>query len=142
MIILKTVLIVVEILCGLLLIGVILLQKSKGQGLGLAFGAEMGESLFGAHAGNVLVKVTIWVGVIFLLNTTILAKIYTTDQTRSLMEKVSSPAPIERTSRPVQPGAVAPAPAPYSEPAFPVQPASPPSEGPVQEVEPQGQPGS
>ncbi|NQT02775.1 MAG: preprotein translocase subunit SecG [Planctomycetes bacterium] len=140
MIILKTVLIVVEILCGLLLIGVILLQKSKGQGLGLAFGAEMGESLFGAQAGNVLVKVTIWVGVIFLLNTTILAKIYTRDQARSLMEKVSSPAPIERTSRPVQPGAVAPA--PYSEPAFPVQPASPPSEGPVQEVEPQGQPGS
>ena len=103
MLILKIVLISIEVICGLLLVVVILLQKSKGEGLGLAFGSEMGEALFGAHAGNVLVKVTIWLGVIFLLNTVILAKIYTHGQSTSLMNKVKSSVPIERTSQPAQP---------------------------------------
>ena len=103
MLILKIVLISIEVLCGLLLIISILLQKTKGEGLGLAFGSDMGEALFGAHAGNVLVKVTIWLGVIFLLNTAILAKIYTHGQSTSLMNKVKSSAPIERTAQPVSP---------------------------------------
>ena len=114
MLILKIVLISIEIICGLLLIIVILLQKSKGEGLGLAFGSDMGEALFGAHAGNVLVKVTIWLGVIFLLNTAILAKIYTHGQSTSLMNKVKSSAPIERTAQPVSP--VQPN-SPYAQPA-------------------------
>ena len=48
MILLKTLLIVVEVLCCLLLVGLILLQRSKSEGLGLAFGAGAGEALFGA----------------------------------------------------------------------------------------------
>jgi len=63
----------VEILCSLLLIGVVLLQKTKGQGVGLAFGAGMGESLFGAQMGNVLTKTTIILGIVFLVNTTVLS---------------------------------------------------------------------
>ena len=91
MLFLKIVLIVVEIICCLLLVGLVLLQRSKSEGLGLAFGAQMGESLFGAQAGNVLVKVTIWLGIIFLVNTTVLAKIYSRDSTRSLMSEHSAP---------------------------------------------------
>ena len=72
MTLLTSVLIVLEIVCCLLLIGAVLLQKSKGQGMGLAFGAGMGEQLFGAHAGNVLTKATVILAIAFLLNTTAL----------------------------------------------------------------------
>ena len=63
----------VEALTCILMVGVILLQKSKGQGMGMAFGAGVGEALFGAQAGNVLTKTTVVLAAIFLLNTTVLA---------------------------------------------------------------------
>ena len=118
MFIIKIILIIVEIISSLLLIVVVLMQKSSsGGGLGMAFGAEMGESLFGARAGNVLTKATIWLTVIFLLNTTILAKIYTRTQSRSLMDHA-------RPSAPVQSGPAAPVtiPSPVSGSAPQVQP--------------------
>jgi len=59
-------LIFVEVVTALLLIGIILLQKTKDEGLGLAFGAGVGESLFGSRAGNVLTKITIGLAVVFL----------------------------------------------------------------------------
>lgn len=62
-------LIFIEILSSLLLIGIILLQKTKDEGLGLAFGAGVGETLFGSRAGNVLTKITVTLAAIFLLNT-------------------------------------------------------------------------
>lgn len=65
-------LIVVEVVSALLLIGFILLQKTKDEGLGLAFGAGVGETLFGSRAGNVLTKITIGVAVVFLVNTLLL----------------------------------------------------------------------
>ncbi|MDD4871047.1 MAG: preprotein translocase subunit SecG [Kiritimatiellae bacterium] len=71
--ILRYFLLFVEVVTCLLLVGVILLQKTKGQGLGMAFGAGVGEALFGAQAGNVLTKTTVVLAVIFLLNTTILS---------------------------------------------------------------------
>ena len=62
-------LIFIEIVSALLLIGIILLQKTKDEGLGLAFGAGVGETLFGSRAGNVLTKITVTLAGIFLLNT-------------------------------------------------------------------------
>ena len=126
MMFLKVVLILIEILCSLLLIGVVLLQKSKGEGLGMAFGAEMGESLFGARAANVLVKITIWLSVIFMLNTVFLARIYSKGQGRSVMERLATPAPVPAPApvpqnaaapAPAQAGSVTPAPAPAAIPA-------------------------
>jgi preprotein translocase subunit SecG len=67
--VLKVLLVLIEVTSGLLLVGVILLQKSKDSGLGLAFGAGVGETLFGSRAGNVLTKITIGLGIVFLLNT-------------------------------------------------------------------------
>ncbi len=127
MLILKILLIIVEIICSFLLIGVILLQKGKGEGLGLAFGAQMGESLFGARASNVLVRITIWLGVTFLISTTLLARIYSHGgYGRSLMERK---APIEQGSMPVRPNVPAPASYPVSAPVIPnSQPFSTPAE--------------
>lgn len=76
MIFLKALFIVIEALSSLLLIGLILLQRSKSEGLGLAFGASTGESLFGARAGNVLSKATVVLGITFLACTLILGVLF------------------------------------------------------------------
>jgi len=118
MIYVKAVLILIEIISSILLIVIILLQRSKNEGLGLAFGSQMGESLFGAQAGNVLVKATIWLGIIFMVNTTVLAKIYSKGTSQSL---ISESAPIER-----QIPAPAPAGQPANQPVAPTMPMSAP----------------
>lgn len=114
MLVFKILLIAVEIICSFLIVGAILLQKSKGEGLGMAFGAEMGESIFGARASNVLVKITIWLGTIFILNTVILAMIYSHASPSSILGGRTRP-PLE------QPAAHVPAPA--SLPVAPILPA-------------------
>ena len=91
MIFLKALFIVVEVLCCLLLIGLILLQKSKNEGLGLAFGAGAGESLFGARAGNVLSKATVVLGIVFLANTLFLGILFA-QKDKMLMEQAPAPA--------------------------------------------------
>lgn len=72
-------LIVAEILVSILLILVILVQPSKSGGLGgAAFGGGggMGEQLFGARTGNVMTKATVILASVFLLNTLLLAFLY------------------------------------------------------------------
>lgn len=120
MFILKGFLIFVEIVSSILLIVIILLQRSKSEGLGLAFGSQMGESLFGARAGNVLVKATIWLGIIFMVNTTVLAKIYAHASSQPIVSASGIPAPVPVPSPmgPNQPQA------PSAPPAAPVAPAS------------------
>ena len=88
-------LITVEVICGLLLITVVLLQKTKSQGMGMAFGAGMGESLFGSQVGNVLTKVTVVLAIVFMANTTILAVMGSGKGTGSVADKfdaASAPA--------------------------------------------------
>lgn len=88
----KVLFVIIEALVSLLLIGIILLQKSKSEGLGMAFGAGMGESLFGARAGNVLTKATIVLGVIFLANTLFLGVLFAkkTESTASNLAKLAA----------------------------------------------------
>lgn len=81
----------VEIICALLLLGIILIQKPKSHGAGFAFGANMGETLFGGQAGNVLTRTTVILMVIFLLNTTLLA--YLGTKRRSVVDTLESKAP-------------------------------------------------
>ncbi len=107
--ILRSLLIVVEALCSLLLIGIILIQKSKGEGLGLAFGAGVGETLFGSRAGNVLTRITIGLGAVFMVNTVVLAILFSGGQA-SLVEKSVGAAggamPLEQATEAVPEGAV------------------------------------
>ncbi len=68
-----TILFVIDILCAFLLIGIILIQQSKsGGGLG-AIAGGMGESVFGAAAGNVITKTTVILASIFMVTTLLLA---------------------------------------------------------------------
>jgi preprotein translocase subunit SecG len=100
----RILLIILEAVCSLSLIGLILLQKSKSEGLGLAFGGGGNDSLLGARAGNVLTKATVGIGLVFLVNTMVLGMMFAGSSSPSLMDQVevAAPAPIE------QPAPVAP----------------------------------
>lgn len=89
----RVLLLVVEALSAVLLIGLILLQKSKSEGLGMAFGGGAGEALFGARAGNVLSKMTVGLSVTFLVTTVFLAVSYSGEQDQSLVEQSISKMP-------------------------------------------------
>ncbi len=130
----KVVMIIIEVLVGFLLVGVILLQRTKSQGLGgMAFGASIGESVFGSRAGNVLTKATIILGCIFLANTLLLALNYTRAtpqgvQSKSVMERRGAvPPPPAAGVIPTQPTAPAVAPAATPAPAAPATPAPAPA---------------
>lgn len=102
MMFLQSLSIVLEVICCLLLTGIILLQKSKSEGLGMAFGSGMGESLFGARAGNVLTKGTIILGLVFIINTVILGVLFSQSE-KSLVDANLSVPPV--TAEATLPGA-------------------------------------
>ncbi len=80
-------LVVLEVLVSFLLIGIILLQKSKGGGFaGIGMASAVGENLFGSRAGNILTKTTVVLASIFLVNTLVMAKIQASGQDRSILD--------------------------------------------------------
>ena len=114
---------VVEVVACLLLGLVVMLQKPKEGGLGGLAGG-MGEAVFGADAGNVLIKVTIWLGAIFLANTLVLARLTSKANSKSLMAGEKAPVPVQQMPA-LPPAAPAPAPAPAAAPAAKPAPAKP-----------------
>ena len=108
---------VVEVVVCLLLAGVVLLQKPKEGGLGGVIGGGMAEAAFGADAGNVLIKATVILGSVFLLNTLALARFTSTVHAKSVMSSVEAPAPAQQApampapEMPAAPAPAAPAPA-------------------------------
>lgn len=101
----RVLLIILEALVSLLLIGVILLQRARNEGLGLAFGSGMGESIFGSRAGNVLTKITVWLGSIFVVNTVVLAMLYSgvNGDSTLMSEEAPVPVPVEAPVTPAAP---------------------------------------
>ncbi len=55
---------------------VIMMQRSKQEGLGAAFGGGLTESVWGAQTSQVLVKATVWAAVIFFILSITLARLY------------------------------------------------------------------
>ena len=103
---------VVEVIVCLLLALAVMLQKPKEGGLGGAIGGGMSEAVFGADASNVLIKVTIWLGSIFLVNTLLLARLTSVGNSKSVMGDLSEqqPAPVQQQV-PAGQGVEAPLPA-------------------------------
>ena len=61
-------LVIVHVFVCLFLIGVILMQQSKGADLAGAFGGQGSQTAFGPRgAANLLTKLTTWAAVIFML---------------------------------------------------------------------------
>ncbi len=138
MVIIRSLLLIVEVLVSIMLIGLILLQKSKGGGLGVAFGGGGEGSMFGSRTGNVLTKATIILGVVFLVNTLFLGILFTRGVTagpsaidRELMREPVSEAPLVSPVDIIEAEPESPAvPAEVQEPAVEIEPA------PVAEPEP------
>lgn len=66
----------VHVICSILLVLIVLMQRPRSEGLGAAFGSGMTESMFGAQTTDVLTKATIWLGSIFFVATLSLAILY------------------------------------------------------------------
>ena len=118
---------VIEVVVCLLLAGLILLQKPKEGGLGGVIGGGMAEAAFGADAGNVLIKGTIILGTVFLLNTLALARFTSTGNEKSVMNGAEAPVPQQEAPQmpvPEMPKTTAPAAAPVDA-ALPAAPAAP-----------------
>ena len=116
---------VVEVVVCLLLGLVVMLQKPKEGGLGGAIGGGMLEASLGADAGSVLVKTTAVLGVIFLLNTLVLARLTSTVHSHSLMARDAEPVAAEQApALPMTAPELPAVPAPEL-PAAPAAPAAP-----------------
>lgn len=69
-----TILLVLLIIVAILMIGIILLQKSEGSGMSGSSAASMfGGALTGAAAGNFLTRATAWLATIFFILCALLA---------------------------------------------------------------------
>ena len=66
----------IHLVVCLLMVLVILMQRSKQEGLGAAFGGGITDSMFGAQTSQVLVKTTVVLSVLFFVLTIILARLY------------------------------------------------------------------
>ncbi len=107
--VLTYVLVGVQVLCAILLLSVILIQKTRGQGM-VAFGAGMGESLFGAQMGNVLTRTTVILAVIFLTNSLVLSLLASQLRRRTIGDTIgTTPA---APAVPGGPGGMPPGPVP------------------------------
>lgn len=117
---------VVEVVVCLLLALVVMLQKPKEGGLGGLAGG-MGEAVFGANAGNVLIKVTAWLGAIFLVNTLVLARFTSKSDPHAGSVMAGEQAPVQKEAVPqplsLDPEALKQTPAPAAAPA--AQPTAP-----------------
>ena len=82
---------------------VILMQRSKQEGLGAAFGGGFTESVWGAQTSNVLVKATVVLAATFFICSIALARLYSvranaTPQSSSLQEQLLRPIPNSPTN--------------------------------------------
>jgi preprotein translocase subunit SecG len=66
-------LVTLNILAGLFLIGVVLLQSGKGADMGAVFGGASSTVFGPSGAGNVLTKLTVATAVVFMLSSLLLA---------------------------------------------------------------------
>ena len=98
--ILIRILLVVNAIVCLLLIGIILIQRSKGHGAGLSFGGGA-EAVFGAQVGNILTRATVVLGVLFLVITTVIAILRPSGRGSSVIDRVSPAASPAGSDAPV-----------------------------------------
>ena len=134
------------VLCSLVMVLVILMQRPKSEGLGAAFGGGVTENIFGAQTTNVLVKFTTWLAGIFFGLTLVLSILYAHRSTadsafrRELM-KTQSAAQVSPVPTAAKPPGASPASAPVrASPAASEAPASTVGASPAGSVPPAASP--
>ena len=118
-----TVSLVLFLLCGVILVLLVLIQRGRGGGLAGAFGGPGGHSAFGTKTADVFIKATAVLGAIFFILAVVTALVMRYQQ--SALWSAEEPAPAEA---PAEPGTV-PAERPAAPPAE--VPEAPPAETPA-----------
>jgi len=77
------ILMTIHVIVCILLLLIVLMQRPRSEGLGTAFGASVTDTLFGSSTGNVLTKITTWLGTIVFLTTITLGWLYSHSTTGS-----------------------------------------------------------
>jgi preprotein translocase subunit SecG len=122
---------------------IIMMQRSKQDGLGTTFGGGIMSEFVGAQASNVLVKATVWTAIIFFVLSITLARLYShraalSNETSPVLQQLTAPAAAKpgapttnaipaTPTAPVPPGTAATAPVSAASAAkpTPVAPATP-----------------
>jgi len=99
---------VLFVVCAVVLVLVILIQKGRGGGLSAAFGGGMASGILGSKTGDFLTWVTIVAVGVFLMLAVVMAKFYKPTLTdfgegpgqRPVRQEQRQPAPPEETSQP------------------------------------------
>lgn len=126
---LRTILIVLQVISGFLIVGLVLLQRGKGADAGAGFGAGASGTVFGARGATTgLSRMTAIFAAVFMLNSLCLTYLFQRDvraAPESLLDKVqdapaapaaaatTAPPPVDADAVP----SVTPAPQPEPEPA-------------------------
>ena len=115
----------IHVLVALIVIVLVLMQKSSEQGVGAAFGSGVTETMFGGGTATALVRMTIWCASILLATTLILAVLHSHRRGSggSLMRRAMEQAPAAPASAPETPAPATPPAAPAPAPAPPAAPA-------------------
>ncbi|MCK5160684.1 MAG: preprotein translocase subunit SecG [Candidatus Aureabacteria bacterium] len=91
-------LVTMHILLCIGMVVIVLLQVGKGQGLGGLFGSGgSGQTIFGAHAGDVLTKATTFIAVFWMVLCVSLA-VLSSRRTSSLVSDIEKIAPAESST--------------------------------------------
>ena len=131
-VIINTLLVLYVLVCMLMCL-VVLMQRSKQEGLGAAFGGGFTESVWGAQTSQVLVKATVWLAALFFIFSISLARLYShraamMEKGSPLQQELMKPgAPAKSTAPATTPMTATPAatPAPAASTPAPVAPTAP-----------------
>jgi len=102
------VLLVLHVFVTIALIGVVLIQRSEGGGLGLGGGQGMGSFMTGRGTANLLTRTTAVLGTLFFVLSLSLAMLYKGSAANNAAAILNAPA----QSTPAVPAPAAPTPAP------------------------------
>ncbi|RDU72899.1 preprotein translocase subunit SecG [Helicobacter aurati] len=84
------ILIIIQVILSISIVAVVLLQKSSSIGLGAYSGSN--ESLFGAKGpANFMAKITMFLGLVFIVNTVALGYLYNVKANKSITDGISLP---------------------------------------------------
>ena len=124
---LTTVSLVLFLLCAVILVLLVLIQRGRGGGLAGAFGGPGGHSAFGTKTADVFIKATAVMGAIFFILAVVTALVMRYQQ--SALWSAEEPAPAEAPAVPGTGPGERPAAPPAKTPAAPAKtPAAPASE--------------
>jgi preprotein translocase subunit SecG len=98
----------IHVIVALLMVFVILMQRTKQDGLGAAFGGGFTDSIFGAQTSNILTKATSWFAAIFFILSIVLGYLYSHRNTSTIIEKDLSVTPPPAATAPANPTAPVP----------------------------------